>query len=170
MFATPKSSGHPPGVREIGARLRRIARGAAIILLGAGAVGPVAADEGRPANLQSIHDLLWLPKTADRQQLDAGLRRLLETLDTSRVPTGERAEGVALGAKLKAGGVLAEEGARVVGLVRLGVDVPGFAPRGDLVWVVLIEHAVHGVTQEVWVSSTTGAVRAMLPMRAEPRP
>ncbi len=147
-----------------------MALGAAVILLGAGAVGPVAADEARPAELRGIHDLLWLPKTADRQKLDTGLRRLLEALDMSKVPTAERAEGVALGAKLKAGGVLAEEGPRVVGLVRLGVDVPAFATRGDLVWVVLIEHAVHGVTQEVWVSSTTGAVRAMLPMRAEPRP
>jgi hypothetical protein len=31
---------------------------------------------------------------------------------------------------------------------------------------VQIEHAVRGVTQEVWVSSTTGAVRAVLPLQA----
>lgn len=56
---------------------------------------------------------------------------------------------------------------RVVGLVRLGVDVAGFATSGDLVWVVQIEHAARGVTQEVWVSSTTGAVRTMLPPQAK---
>jgi hypothetical protein len=79
--------------------------------------------------------LLWLPKITDRHNLDSGLRRLLETLDKSKVATAEKAEGAALGAKLKAGGLLAEEGARVVGLVRLGVDVAEFATSGDLVWV-----------------------------------
>jgi hypothetical protein len=38
-----------------------------------------------------------------------------------------------------------------------------------LAGVALIEHAVHGVTQEVWVSSTTGAIRTMSPRRAQPR-
>jgi len=37
-------------------------------------------------------------------------------LDKSKVPTAEKAEEVARGAKLKAGGVLAEEGVRVVPL------------------------------------------------------
>lgn len=153
------------------------------ILLGTGVLGAAAAEEGRPAKapteeplgssapavgLRSIHDLLWLSRIADRHNLDADLRGLLERLDKSRVPTAEKAAGVALGAKLKAGGLLAEEGPRVVGLVRLGVDVAEFAASGDLVWVVQIEHGVRGVTQEVWVSSTTGAVRAMLPLRAQP--
>ena len=34
-----------------------------------------------------------------------------------------------------------------------------------LAGVALIEHAVHGVIQEVWVSSTTGAIRTMSPRR-----
>ena len=155
----------------------------AMILLGTGALGSIAAEEARPAKppteepagpsasaagLRSIHDLLWLPKITDRHNLDTGLRRLLEALDKSKVPTAEKAEEAALWAKLKAGGLLAEEGARVIGLVRLGVDVAQFATSGDLVWVVQIEHAVRGVTQEVWVSSTTGAVRAMLPLQAIP--
>jgi len=38
-----------------------------------------------------------------------------------------------------------------------------------LAGVALIEHAVHGVTLEVWVSSTTGAIRTMSPRRAQPR-
>lgn len=154
----------------------------AMILLGAGALGSVAAEEARPAKppmeepagsaatLRSIHDLLWLSKITDRHNLDIGLRHLLEALDKSKVPTAEKAEEVALGAKLKAGGVLAEEGVRVVGLVRLGVDVAEFATGGDLVWLVRFEHSVRGVTQEVWVSSTTGAVRATLPLRAKPGP
>ena len=137
---------------------------AAIVLLGTAALGSVAAEE----TLRSSHDLLWLPTITDRQNLEIGLRRLLETLDKSKVPTAEKAEWAALGAKLKAGGLLAEEGARVIGLVRLGVDVAEFATSGDLVWVVQIEHSVRGVTQEVWVSSTTGAVRTMLPPQAKP--
>jgi len=147
-----------------------------MILLATGALGSVAAEEARPAKppaeepvtsaarLRSIHDLLWLVKITDRHNLDTGLRRFLEALDKSKVPTAEKAEEAALGAKLRGGGVLAEEGVRVVGLVPLGVDVADFATSGDLVWVVRIEHSVHGVTQEFWVSSTTGAVRAMLPL------
>ena len=88
----------------------------AMILLGAGALGSVAAEEARPAKppmeepagsaatLRSIHDLLWLSKITDRHNLDIGLRHLLEALDKSKVPTAEKAEEVALGAKLKAGG------------------------------------------------------------------
>jgi hypothetical protein len=149
-------------MRDVGVILRSQA---AIVLLGTAALGSVAAEETK---LRSSHDLLWLPTITNRQNLDMGLRRLLETLDKSKVPTAEKAEEAALWAKLKAGGLLAEEGARVVGLVRLGVDVAEFATSGDLVWVVQIEHAVRGVTQEVWVSSTTGAVRAMLPLQAKP--
>ena len=155
----------------------------AMILLCTGAPGSLSAEEARPAKpptdeavgpsasaarLRSIHDLLWLARIADRHNLDTGLRSLLEALEKSKVPTAEKAEEAALWAKLKAGGLLAEEGVRVTGLVRLGVDVAQFATSGDLVWVVQIEHAVRGVTQEVWISSTTGAVRAMLPLQGKP--
>ncbi len=37
-----------------------------------------------------------------------------------------------------------------------------------LAGVAVSEHAVHGVTQEVWVSSTTSAIRTMSPRRAQP--
>jgi predicted TIM-barrel fold metal-dependent hydrolase len=118
------------------------------------------------AKLRSLHDLLWLTEIADRRNLDAGLRRLLETLEKSKVPTASSAESAALEARLRAGGIQAEEGARTVGLLRLGVEVAGFAAAGDLVWVVRIEHQVRGVTQEFWVSSSSGAIRATLPRSA----
>ena len=36
--------------------------------------------------------------------------------------------------------------------------------RGDLVWVVRISHFWLGVTQEMWIGSASGEVRAMLPV------
>jgi len=76
-------------VRYAGALLRSQA---AIILLGTGALGSVAAEEARPAKppteepvgpsapparMRRIHDLLWLLEITDRHNLDAGLRRLV---------------------------------------------------------------------------------------------
>jgi predicted TIM-barrel fold metal-dependent hydrolase len=141
------------------------------LLLAPVATGAQPAPATPPAaTLRSVHDVLWLLEVADRRTLDVGLQRLLETLAQSKVPTAAQAEGVALGTKLRSGGVLAEEGARVVGLLRLGVDVADFAAGGDLVWVVRIEHMTRGVTQEVWVSTTTGAVRTMLPLASRTGP
>jgi hypothetical protein len=91
----------------------------AMILLSTGALASLSAQEARPAKppteepvgpsasaarLRSMHDLLWLPKVADRHNLDSGLRRLLEALEKSQVPTAEKAQEAALRAKLKAGG------------------------------------------------------------------
>lgn len=146
----------------------------AALVANAGDSGPSKPPTKKPdepsapaVELKSNHDLLWLLK-ADRKNLSADFRKLLETLDKSKVPTLEKAEGAALGAKLKGGGVDARENAQVVGLLRLGVDVPEFAASGDLVWVVRIQHTTRGVTQEFWVSSTTAAIRATLPLEAKP--
>ena len=80
----------------------------------------------------------------------------------------ETAITAALRFKLAHEGLLAEEGATVVALLRMGRDVPAFASREDLVWVVRIVHSFRGVTQEMWISSTTGAVRTLLPVRIIP--
>ena len=48
-------------------------------------------------------------------------------------------------------------------------NVPGFAASGDLVWVVRYSILGSGVSQEMWISSTTGAVRTMLPVRKHPK-
>lgn len=152
----------------IGIFARRAAAGLALALAVLLAPAPIAAQAASSADaqLRSLHDLLWLTEVTDRRNLDAGLRRLLETLERSKVPTASSAESAALDARLRAGGVRAEEGARTVGLLRLGVEVANFAAAGDLVWVVRIEHQVRGVTQEFWVSSSSGAIRAMLPRAA----
>jgi hypothetical protein len=112
---------------------------------------------------------LGLLAVADRSTLSADERALLDKLGKEKVPSAEEAERVATGYQLKNGGLLAEEGTRVVGLLRLGADVPGFASDGDLIWVVRFTHLFRGVTQEMWVSSTTGAVRTMLPTRGKPK-
>ena len=143
--------------------LRRVALLVAFMLAPATTGAQPAPARPPVPTLRSAHDLLWLLEVADRRTLAVEFQRLLETLAQSKVPTAEEAKTVALWTKVRAGGLLAEEGARVVGLLRLGVDVVDFAASGGLVWVVRIEHMRRGITQEVWVSATSGAVRTMLP-------
>jgi hypothetical protein len=129
----------------------------------AGKPAPPAAPDRAP------DDLLGLLAVRDRSKLTAEERALLDKLKEQKVPSPEEAERVATGYKVRNGGLLAEEGTKVVGLLRLGADVPGFARDGDLIWVVRFSHLFRGVTQEMWVSSTTGAVRTMLPARGRPK-
>ena len=117
--------------------------------------GPQSNEAG-PSTVKEIPDNL-LP-LFNRQD-----PTVLSTLAGNAVSTPEEAERKALQWKLESGGLLAEESTRVVGLLRVGVAVPGFAQTGDLVWVVRCFRMLGGVTQEIWVSSTTGGIRAMLP-------
>jgi len=115
------------------------------------------------AELRDPHDLLWLLKAGDPGTNSPEYKDLVKRLEKGKVPTTRKAEEAALAYKLKHGGLLAEETAKVVALLRIAVDVPDFASSGDLVWVVRISHLGRGVTQELWISSTTGAIRTMLP-------
>lgn len=105
------------------------------------------SDRARAATgpaLPSGDDLLPL-LTRDRQTLSLEYRRLLQGLERSRVPSVESAEHAAIRYKLASGGLLAEEATAVVALLRIGIDVPSFANKGDLVWVVRISHIAWGV-------------------------
>jgi hypothetical protein len=113
--------------------------------------------------LRDAHDVLWLLER-DRRNLGIEYQRLLNVLASRRVPNAATALNIAIRFKLAHGGLLAEEGAKVVGLLRLGRDLRSFASRGDLVWIVRISHSWLGVTQEMWIGSATGEVRAMLPV------
>jgi hypothetical protein len=115
--------------------------------------------------MRDNHDLLWL-LGSDPENLSSDYRQVLDSLENSQVPTVEKAENEAIRFKLASGGLLAEESVAVVGLLRIGVELPTFANSGDLVWVVRISHQFRGVTQEMWISSTTGAVRTMLPIHS----
>jgi len=128
---------------------------------------PEKVDKPAPTitELADPNDLLRLIKATDKQVIDSPhYRSVVKRLEKSKVPTTRKAEQEALAYKLKHGGLLAEEGAKVVSLLRIAFDVPDFASGGDLVWVVRISHLDRGVTQEMWISSTTGTVRTMLPM------
>jgi hypothetical protein len=54
----------------------------------------------------------------------------------------------------------------VVGIFELGRKVAKFGEEGDLVWVVRFVRK-GGVTQELWISSSTGEVRMLLPAKIE---
>ena len=116
----------------------------------------------RAQELRDADDVLWL-LARDRRNLSAEYQRILTVLDASKVPNADRARDIAIHFKLAHGGIRAEEGPKVVGLVRIGRDLPPFASRGDLVWVVRISHWWLGVTQEMWIGSASGEVRTMLP-------
>jgi hypothetical protein len=117
----------------------------------------------RAQELRDADDVLWL-LDRDRRNLSAEYQRILAALEASKVPTADRARDIAVRFKLAHGGIRAEEGPKVVGLLRIGRDLPPFASRGDLVWVVRIAHSWLGVTQEMWIGSASGEVRAMLPV------
>ena len=119
---------------------------------------------GHQAEARNVLDFLWLLDAPDKRKLTDDQRDVLRRLDKSKVPTVAEAEKAATKYKLKADGLLAEEGSKVTGLVPLGVDVADFAKRGELIWIVQFRMFRHGaLTQEVWVSSSTGATRAMFP-------
>jgi hypothetical protein len=126
------------------------------------AAGPHSGSPGRTSDLRSTEDLRWLIDH-DRRTLGAEYRAILDALAAGKVPTAEDARAIALRFKLTHGGLLAEEGASVVSLLRIGRDLPPLARQGDLVWVVRISHFWLGVTQEVWIGSASGEVRSMPP-------
>src|SRR3972149_4701265 len=114
--------------------------------------------------LRDSDDLLWA-LDRDSQSLGQELQRIRKALETSKVPSPERAIDEAIRFMFAQGGILAEEHVKVIGLFRLGIDAVQFSSKGDLVWVVRVSHLFQGVTKEMWISSTTGVVRSMLPPR-----
>jgi len=128
------------------------------------ALAVLATPEGLKAQgLRDADDVLWL-LDGDRRNLSVEYQHFLTVLDASKVPNAARAQDIAIRFKLAHGGLRAEEGPKVVGLLRIGRDLPPFASRGDLVWVVRISHWWLGVTQEMWIGSASGEVRTMLPV------
>ena len=92
-------------------------------------------------------------------------RGIIERLRPSKVPTNEKAEHIANAAKRRHGGISAMESSGVIGLVCLGRKIPGFGEAGDYVWIVRFASLGVGTTQEAWVSSTTGEVRWIFPLK-----
>ncbi len=103
---------------------------------------------------------------ADRNESE---RAMFKKLAGCKVPTPEAARKIAFGYKLKSlGGQRADESDHVVGLVPLARNVPGFGEKGDFVWIVRYGYrdpanlALEGVSEEIWVSATSGVPLAML--------
>jgi hypothetical protein len=125
---------------------------------------PAAAPEPKDGD-----DFRWLlDRAKDRDGLDPFYKAILEKLEKSKIPTVDRAKGVAVEYKRKSEGLDAREGWKVVGLLRIGINVADFADSGDLIWVVRFSLQGAGLSQEMWINSTTGAIRTMLPVRRKP--
>ena len=93
------------------------------------------------------------------------LATMLQQLRAAKVPTREDAERVVRKEMYENDRGFATVAERTVGLVRCGVDLPGFAARGDLIWIVRVQEEIRPF-QEAWVSSSTAEVRWMLPVTA----
>ncbi len=113
---------------------------------------------------RDLVDLLPLLEK-DKAKLTDQERDLLKKLENGKVPTADKAKKAAQTYKFKSSGILAEEAPHVVSLLPLGIDVADFAKRGDLIWVVQFRIFHGAITQEVWVSSSTGEVLAILPLK-----
>lgn len=114
---------------------------------------------------------LWLLERSghDTQPVSVSVQNLLKQITTSKVPTAQEARQIAVRDKLQRSGLLAQEEAEVVSLVRSGVDSAAFVSRGDLIWIVQIRLIGGSVTQEAWINSRTGVLRWMLPLE-KPQP
>jgi hypothetical protein len=132
----------------------------------------VATQEGKdrvknepPGLDRRLIDHLPLLDVKDKTKLNEEQRELLKKLEKSKVPTQEKAKAIATEHKFRASGILAEEAPHVVSLLPLGIDVPDLGKRGDLIWIVQFRVFRGAITQEIWVSASTGAAMAMVPMK-----
>ena len=152
-------------------------RASALAILVAAALGSAFAVGGEPRVFRPPGAPIWSQPlglgTGLLWALDPGelastmtpdVKADMETLRRSTVPTKRDAERAALAAKRQAWGISDMEAWETVSLLKIGTNVPDFAARADLVWVVHF-YSVDGVTgEEAWVSSTTGRVRWIFPM------
>lgn len=109
----------------------------------------------------------------EKETKDEFAAKIRKELSRNKVKEPGAAVGVALDYKMRhGGGTLAEEGENVVALIRIGRKVDGFADKGDLIWIVWFGTGgaviPGGITQALWISSTTGKVRAVLPPWPKP--
>jgi hypothetical protein len=109
-----------------------VKRGALVALLGLIVIGFPSGSPVSAAGSVRAEDLRWLIGH-DRRTLGAEYRAILDAPAAGKVPTAEDARTIALRFRLTHGGLLAEEGATVVSLLRIGRDLPPLARQGDLV-------------------------------------
>ena len=130
--------------------------------------GHKGKDQGKnqpAAARNNLADFLPLVEAKDKNKLNDREREILKKLANGKVPTVDKAKNAAQQHKFKASGILAEEAPHVVSLLPLGIDVPDFGKRGELVWVVQFRVFHGAITQEVWVNSNSSGVLAILPLK-----
>ena len=114
-------------------------------------------------------EYLWVLDKPEKD-LEERYRVMLETLRRSKVPTERAAERLVSDARDAALAAHDLEGMRVDGLVKIGRDMPGYAARGDMVWIVVCDDGSWigkgGVVQVGWVNSANGLIRWIFPQTA----
>jgi hypothetical protein len=88
---------------------------------------------------------------------------LTAKLAKSLVPTRQIASELAERAVFKQTGLDARDHLPVVGLFRVGRDIPDFAKAEDLVWEVHLTRGRIGVANVIWVSTTTKVAKTLFP-------
>ena len=95
-------------------------------------------------------------------QQDTFTKDIAKQLAMSQVPTWRDAARIAANFVVTHSGLPSDEIWEVTGLYVIGVDVPDYAARNDLVWEVGFFN-VPGVRRVLWVSTTTKAVKTVFP-------
>lgn len=109
---------------------------------------------------KNLNELLWV---FEEDAEDGYAAKVREELSKSEIKTPDAAEAAALSYELGHGGFGANERVEVVAIIRINQKVADFADEKDLIWIVRIQRWGAYTTQELWISSTTGAVRPVLP-------
>jgi len=141
--------------------------------------GPALADEQQPVKPPAVPPLpgvalppgyVWVlegglqPRVEGRDQPPTWLA---EKLAKTKVPTMKEARQIAAEKVRPTAHIYdAITLTSVVGIFELGRKVAKFGEEGDFVWVVRFVRK-GGVTQELWISSSTGEVQMLLPAKVE---
>lgn len=129
---------------------------------------------GLKAGVQRDPDLYdYLPLLTGERR-DVARAGALRELNNAEVPSIEAARDAAMQQKVNHGGLDARDGSRVVALFPLSHDVAEFGAEGDLIWDVRILRFGEQVSDQIWINSRNGKVKAMLaagpPAIAGPEP
>jgi hypothetical protein len=120
---------------------------------------PDAASAARLRATQSFMDTISLVP----EKQDSLTKEAVAKLAGSAVPTANDAASLAFSALVSGPGLSAQDGWTVTGLFGLGSPLAGFGAQGDLVWEVRVHRGPARVIRVLWVSTTTKAVRALVP-------
>lgn len=132
-----------------------------VVLLFAQDDQPFKASLDRLRATQNLLDTITLPQ----EKQDPLTKSAVTQLAASAVPLVQDASRLAVDAITVAQGpgLDMRDGWKVTALFRLANSVPTFGAEGDLIWEVRVHRDNGTIIRVLWVSTTTKAVRELVP-------